>query len=98
MVGGLVYTGLFVLVGSRRDIRLYAEDGLDSVRLALHVEVGDPVHHAVVGDGEGGHLHLRRPLYEVGEAIRAVEQTEFGVAVDMDEVLAGNHGRVLTSW
>lgn len=64
---------------------------VSSDRFALAVEVGRAVHDTVVGEGERGHAKLGRALHERVESVGAVQQAEFGVTMQMNEIAAVAH-------
>ena len=68
-----------------RDVQLDPDDRLDARRPALQVELHRAVHHAVVREGDGRHLHLHGITDHVLDLGRAVEQGELGVVVQVDE-------------
>src|SRR5208283_77535 len=69
----------------RRHVRLGADDGCYAVLAALLVEVEDPVHVAVIGDGQSG-LFVRHCCgYDIADPRGAVEHRVFGMGVQMDE-------------
>ena len=63
------------------------------VLAALHVEVGDAKHVAVVGEGERRHAEVDGALDHVRDARGGIEDREVGVVVQMDEC----HGAQLPS-
>ncbi len=65
------------------EIDLAADDRLDAVLGARLVELHRAVHHAVVGETEGGLLELRGALGEGVDLAGAVEQGVLGVHVQM---------------
>ena len=66
------------------EIGLEADDRFDPVLLAGLVEVDGPVHHAVVGEPEGGLTELRGPGGHRVDLAGAVEQRVLAVGVEMD--------------
>ena len=73
------------------EVRLEAEDRLDPVLLARLVELDGAVHHAVVGEPEGGLAEGGGALREAVDVAGAVEQRVLGVDVQVDGV-GGRHG------
>src|SRR3954451_20293566 len=65
-------------------VGLQAEDGLDPRLLAGLVVLDRAVHHAVVGEAEGGHLELSRALGESGDLAGSVQERVLTVDVKMD--------------
>ena len=70
---------------ARRHVRFHPDDRLDLRLLRLLLELPGGVQVAVIGDGERRLLELLRALDQVLDAVGAVEEREFGVAVEMDE-------------
>ncbi len=75
-----------VAVGS--DIDLTANDGLDTRFLRRLVKLDDPVHHAVVANGEAIHTQLFRPCHQSGDTAHPVQQAIFRMDMKM-----GKHRR-----
>ena len=71
-------------------IGLHADDRLDSLRLALLVEVEDPVHVAVVGHAEGGLAVLRCAGHQFVQSGCPVQHGELRVDMQVGERIA--HG------
>jgi len=69
-------------------IGLEADDWLDVVRPAGLVEVDRAVHHPVVGEAEGGHAELGRPLHHRVDLAGPVEQRILAVDMQMDRRIA----------
>ena len=65
------------------EVDLAADDRLDAVLGARLVQLHRAVHHAVVGETEGGLLELRGALGERVDLAGAVEQGVLGVHVQM---------------
>ncbi len=63
--------------GAGGHVDLASNDGLHPRRLAGPVEVDDPVHHPMVGDGHGGLAQLLHPLHQLVDAARAVQKGVF---------------------
>ncbi len=94
----VVRIGLAVLVGvaPRSDVRLDPDDGLHARCRSGLGEGNRPVQRPVVGQGHRGHAELGHSVRELGEPGQAVEQAEFRVNVEMDEVVSGGrHGGVM---
>jgi hypothetical protein len=73
-------------------VGLAADDGADARVLGLLVEFNDPVHHAVVGDGQRGHAQLLGVVNGLADAAAAVEQAVLGVEMQVDEWDVVGHG------
>ena len=66
------------------EVGLEPDDRFDPVLLAGLVEVDGAVHHAVVGEPEGGLPELRGPRRHRVDLAGAVEQRVLAVGVEMD--------------
>ena len=88
--------GLALLVGHRPagDVGLHADDRLDALRPGRLVEGDRAVQRAVVGDRHRIHAQLGGRVDELGDPPEAVEQAEFGVDMEVREVVGrdGRHG------
>ena len=84
--------GLALLVGHRApgDVRLHADDRLDVPGAAGLVERDRAVQRAVIGQGERIEALLGRRIDQLGDPAKAVEQAEFGVDVEVGEVVRGD--------
>ncbi len=88
--------GLALLVAHRPagDIRLDADDRLDALRSRGLVEGDRAVQGAVVGDRQRIHAQLGGRVDQLGDPAEPVEEAEFGVDVEVREVVRGDgHGR-----
>ena len=65
-------------------VGLEADDRFDPVLVARLVEVDGAVHHAMVGEPEGGLAELRRPRRHRVDLAGAIEQRVLAVGVEMD--------------
>src|SRR5450759_3803642 len=83
----LVSVAAWVALGpaSRRDVHLAPHDGFDPGTLCLAIEGDVTIHHAVVGDGERGHVEVGGAADEIGYPACTVEQTVLGMNVKMHE-------------
>src|ERR1017187_10227558 len=78
--------GFLVPPAARRDINLATDDGLDALLARGLVKINDPVHRAVVGDGQRGEFQFMRLLDELVHAAGAIEQRILGVQMEMNKV------------
>ena len=78
----LELAGAAVAVG---DVGLAADDRLDPLCAGLLLELPRAVEVAVVGEGEGRHVEFDRAVYEVVDAVRAVEERVLAMCVKMNE-------------
>ena len=87
--------GLAFLVGHRApgDVRLHADDRLDVPGAAGLVERDRAIQRAVVGQREQIEALLGRRIDQFGDPAQAVEQAEFGVDVEVGEVVRGDRHR-----
>ena len=65
------------------NIDLAAYDGLDPGGFCGFIEVNTTVHHAVVGDGNGGLSQLLHPVHDPVDAAGAVQKAVFGMDMQM---------------
>jgi hypothetical protein len=70
---------------AEREVDLAAEDGFDAGFVRRPVELDRPVHVAVVGQCEGGHLEFLGARDELVDLGRAIQEGVFGVGVQVDE-------------
>ena len=91
--------GLALLVGHRPagDVGLDADDRLDPLVAGRLVEGDRAVERAVVGDRHRIHAQLRGRVDQLGDPAEAVEQAEFGVDMEVREVV-GSEGRHGAPW
>jgi hypothetical protein len=89
VVANVVAPRRAVVARPRGDVRLDADDRLDSGLTSRPVEVDDAVEDAVIGDGEGGLAVEGCSVDDVAHARRPVEHRELGVDVQMCEAVAG---------
>lgn len=85
VVAALVGLALLVAQPAARDVDLAADDGLDPGGFGGFIKVNTAVHHAVVGDGTGGHAKRLDALDELWNAARAVQQGIFRVQMQVGE-------------
>ena len=94
VVVALVLRILQAVVVVPRDIHLAADDGLHyevAVRILVALVVGilekllDPVHVAVVGDGQGGHAEFPGALEELPDVGESVKDGILGMDVEVYE-------------
>ena len=74
-----------VKAGARRDVDLTADNRMDARRLCRLVEVDHPVHDAVIRDGNRRLANLLDTLHQPLDPTGAVEQTVFGMQMQMDK-------------
>ena len=87
--------GLALLVGHRPagDVGLDPDDRLDALGAGRLVEGDRAVQGAVVGDGHRIHAQLCRRVDQLRDPAEAVEQAEFGVHMEVREVVRGDRHR-----
>src|SRR5436853_437538 len=68
-----------------RDIGFHPDDRLDACLLGLLLEFPRRVQIAMVGNGQGGLFELLGSADQVVYAVRAIEEREFRVTVQMNE-------------
>jgi hypothetical protein len=88
--------GLALLVGHRSagHIGFDADDRFDPLVLRGLIEGDGAVEGSVVGQGQRIHALLRRRVDELRDPTEPIEQAEFGVDMEMREVVRGSgHGR-----
>src|SRR5436190_8574407 len=78
------------------DIGFHADDRLDAGFFGLLLEFPRRVQIAVVGDGQGGLFELLGSADQVVYAVRAIEEREFRVTVQMNE--GHNRKNSVRSW
>ena len=81
-----IYGVDFVFHAPRRHVHFAADNGLDALLFARFVKIDRPEQHAVIRDRAGG---LPQGLYrggQLGNLTFAVEQTVFGMDVQMYEI------------
>ena len=89
---GQVRVALLLRLAVLGDVDLAADDRLHAGALRLLEELDRTGEAAVIRQGDGRHLELGRPLDEVRNAARSVENRVLGVDVQMDEI-GLTHGR-----
>jgi hypothetical protein len=85
MVVGFAFDGGFFVTRAGRDVDFAADDRFDAGLDGVFVKVDDAAHGAVVGDGDGRHAELFGAGDEPADPAGAVEETELGVVVEVDE-------------
>jgi len=78
--------------GAVGHVGLAADDRPDARVLGFLVEIDDPVHDPVIGDGQGRHAQLLGLVDGLADAAAAVEQTVLGVEMQVDEWNVAGHG------
>ena len=91
VVRPLVAGRLFVKTGSRRHICLKSQNRLDAFRHAGLVKLHGAEQSPVVGDGQRRHAELHRPFHQIRNPDRTVEETVFGMVMEMDKTAMGLH-------
>ena len=86
----LLAAGLLVEAAPGGDVGLVTDDRIDAGRLRRGIELEGPVEIAVVGDRQGIHPQLLRPVDQPFDRTGPVEEAVVAVAVEMDEG-AGGH-------
>ena len=84
----VVARGAGLVLHVRAHIHLAADHRMNAAPERLLIKVHHAVHHAVVGDGARVHAQRLHAVKQVADAVRAVQQTVFGVHVKMCK-----HGR-----
>ena len=93
----------FVKTGAGGNVDLTADDGLDACFFRCLVKLHAPIHHPVVGAGNGSLSAFLHPVHQLVDAAGTVQQTVFGMDVEVDKVspllvvLAG-FGHVVSSF
>ncbi len=80
----------FIVPRTGGHVHFAPDDGLNTGRHGGVVELDAAVHNAVVGDGHGGLAQLLDALEQPVDAARAVQQTVFGVQVQVCELTFGS--------
>ncbi len=75
------------------DVDLAADQRLDALLPGVLVELDGAGERAVVGERDGRHLELRGAGRQIGDPAGPVEDREFGVDVEVDEL--GSQGRAI---
>src|ERR1700694_1167491 len=88
VIGIPVGSAFFLVARASRDVGLLADDGVDTGGLGLQVEIDGTVEHAVIGERDRRHSGLRREADHLRDPARAVEQTVFGMRMEVDEAHA----------
>ncbi len=91
VIGTAVEFRFALLAVSGRDVGFDAENGLNPDGFGFAVEVGDAVHDAMVGDGEGRHFEFGGMGDKVTQPVGSVEEGKLGMAMQMDEIFAGHN-------
>ena len=78
--------GLTFQAGAGRHVHFAADDGLDALGAGRLVKLNHPVHRPVVGDGEGREFQRVRPVHQLVQTARPVEERVLGVQMQMDKV------------
>jgi hypothetical protein len=85
-VGGLlIFLRVVLLDGTGCHVGLQPDDRLNPRLGGGVVELDHPEHGAMVGDGDGGHVHLVCTLNQLVDVAETIKQGVFGVNVKMDK-------------
>jgi len=84
---------LLRMAASERHIGFAPDDGFDSRIFGFAIELDRAEHVAMVGHGHGRLTERLDLLHERLDLIRAVEEAELGMQMEMDE--GRSHGRIL---
>ena len=81
-----VNAGYLVKPGAGSHIHLTADDRLDARLFSCLIKIHTAVHHAMVGDGNGGLAQFLHPVKQLVNAARAVQQAVLRVYVQMGKL------------
>jgi len=81
----MTLAGVFLQIGTGRDIELTAHDGIDFIVGRQRGELVAAAHVAMVGDGQGGHFEVLAFLEHGFDFGGAVQQAEIAMGMEMDE-------------
>jgi hypothetical protein len=85
----LVASALFFEAGALREVELAADQGLDPLALGDRIELYGAKQVAVIGEGQGRHPELPRPVHQPVDPAAAVQKAVVRVDMEVDEVLVG---------
>ena len=91
VIRSLIDSRLFRPMTTRRDIGLHPKDRFDTGVLAFRCKIRHAVHHAMVGERQRCHAHIGGVMHQRVEPIRAVQQAELGVAMQMHKIATVRH-------
>ena len=81
----LVY---FIKTGAGGNVDLTADDRLDACFFRRLVKLHAPIHHPVVGAGNGSLSALLHPVHQLVDAAGTVQQAVLGMDMKMDKIPA----------
>ena len=84
-VVSLLLLGLRVVDGPIDHIHLIADDRLEICALTELQQLNRAVHHAVIGQGDGWHAQLLRPLHHGRQLRRTIQKAVVAVVVERNE-------------
>ena len=84
MVGAFLIGG-FGMPAHRCNVDLTADYGLYSGLFCLQVEIDNPMHSTVIGDGQTVHAQFFGPFDEVRNTTHAVKEAVFAMDMKMSE-------------
>ena len=90
MVGGGIQPVDLIEAGAGGNVDLAADDGADAGFFTFLVEIDGSVHHAVVGDGNGGLPQRFGTGNQPLDAAGAVKEAVFGMDMQVDKVGHGS--------
>jgi len=83
----LVAPALLFKAGALREVELAADQWLDTLALGHRVEIYGAKQVAVVGEREGGHPELARPVRQPVDPAASVQEAVVRMDMEVDEVL-----------
>lgn len=89
----LFFAASLVRVAAGGDVGFHADEGLDPLLLALHEELHDPEHDAMVGYGKGGHVELFGSADHIRNPVGPIEQAVLGVVMNVAKLATHGGGK-----
>ncbi|OQA16187.1 MAG: hypothetical protein BWY63_02762 [Chloroflexi bacterium ADurb.Bin360] len=86
---GFTIIAVMAEAGFGRDIGFHADDRFDPGRFARLVEVHDPIHHAMIGDGKSLHTKFGGAFSQRFGAAQSIEQRIFCMCMQVDKFRHG---------